>query len=99
MLVGSDWKEYFDLLIVQARKPRFFTDVSRPIRVFDEQSGSHIWDRVTKLEKGVIYYEVKSKSDFFTFKHFFIVLGNCKTVARSNRMAWTSSLILWGSSL
>lgn len=57
-LIGSDWKEYFDVLIVQARKPRFFTDVSRPIRVFDEHSGNHIWDRVTKLEKGVIYYEV-----------------------------------------
>lgn len=57
-LIGSDWKDYFDVLIVQARKPRFFTDVSRPIRVFDEHSGNHIWDRVTKLEKGVIYYEV-----------------------------------------
>lgn len=57
-LIGSDWKEYFDVLIVQARKPRFFTDVSRPMRVFDEHSGNHIWDRVTKLEKGVIYYEV-----------------------------------------
>ncbi|CAG9759369.1 unnamed protein product [Ceutorhynchus assimilis] len=56
-LVGPDWKDFFDVLIVQARKPRFFTDVSRPIRVFDERSGTHIWDRVTKLEKGVIYYE------------------------------------------
>lgn len=58
MLVGRDWKDFFDVLIVQARKPRFFTDLSRPIRVFDERSGTHIWDRVTKLEKGVIYYEV-----------------------------------------
>ncbi|CAH0561960.1 unnamed protein product [Brassicogethes aeneus] len=56
-LLGSDWKDYFDVLIVQARKPRFFTDVSRPIRVFDEQSGTHIWDKVNKLEKGIIYYE------------------------------------------
>lgn len=58
LLVGPDWKDYFDVLIVQARKPKFFTDVSRPIRVFDERSGTHIWDRVTKLEKGIIYYEV-----------------------------------------
>lgn len=56
--MGNDWKEYFDVVIVQARKPRFFTDVSRPIRVYDEQSGTHIWDRVTKLDKGTIYYEV-----------------------------------------
>lgn len=59
-MVGSDWKEYFDVLIVQARKPKFFTDLSRPVRVFDERSGTHIWDRVNKLEKGVIYYEVNT---------------------------------------
>lgn len=57
LLVGANWKEYFDVVIVQARKPKFFTDVSRPIRVYDEQSENHIWDRVTKLEKGRIYYE------------------------------------------
>lgn len=58
MLIGRDWKDYFDVIIVQARKPRFFTEKSRPIRVFDEYSGTHVWDRVTKLEKGKIYYEV-----------------------------------------
>lgn len=57
MLVGEDWKDFFDVIIVQARKPKFFTDESRPIRVFDEASGTHLWDRVTKLEKGKIYYE------------------------------------------
>lgn len=66
-LIGTDWKDYFDVLIVQARKPRFFTDVSRPIRVFDEHSGNHIWDRVTRLEKGVIYYEVHFKPHFSHF--------------------------------
>ena len=57
MLCGDDWRYLFDVVIVQARKPRFFTDQSRPIRVYDEKSHSHTWDRVTKLEKGVIYYE------------------------------------------
>lgn len=57
LLVGEDWKDYFDVVIVQARKPKFFTDESRPIRVYDERSGTHIWDRVHKLEKGTIYYE------------------------------------------
>lgn len=66
LLIGPDWKDYFDVLIVQARKPKFFTDLSRPIRVFDERSGTHIWDRVTKLEKGVIYYEV------YTYKQFIL---------------------------
>lgn len=49
MLAGRDWKNLFDVVIVEARKPRFFTDESRPIRVFDENSGTHLWDRVVKL--------------------------------------------------
>lgn len=57
LLVGHDWKNFFDVVIVQARKPRFFTDESRPMRLYDEQSGSHVWDRVTRLDKGTIYYE------------------------------------------
>lgn len=28
-----------------------------PFRIFDEKLNSHTWDRVNKLEKGVIYYE------------------------------------------
>lgn len=58
MLAGNDWRHCFDVVIVQARKPRFFTDESRPIRVIDQKSGTHLWDRVVKLEKGKIYYEV-----------------------------------------
>ncbi|KAH8236184.1 hypothetical protein KR026_003237 [Drosophila bipectinata] len=56
-LVGPHWREFFDVVIVQARKPKFFTDESRPIRLFDERTQSHLWDRVFKLEKGKIYYE------------------------------------------
>lgn len=55
MLAGPDWKNLFDVVIVEARKPRFFTDESRPIRVFDENSGTHLWDRVVKL--GKVYCE------------------------------------------
>lgn len=58
MLAGADWRDCFDVVIVQARKPRFFTDESRPIRLFDQTSGTHLWDRVVKLEKGKVYYEV-----------------------------------------
>lgn len=59
MLVGEDWKDLFDVVIVQARKPRFFTDESRPMRMYDETKNVYLWDRVTKLERGKIYYEVK----------------------------------------
>ncbi|TMW45805.1 hypothetical protein DOY81_009115 [Sarcophaga bullata] len=57
LLAGKSWREYFDVIIVQARKPKFFTDESRPIRLYDERNDSHVWDRVSKLEKGHIYYE------------------------------------------
>ncbi|KAJ1519137.1 hypothetical protein ONE63_011257 [Megalurothrips usitatus] len=57
LLVGKDWPELFDVVIVQARKPRFFTDESRPIRMFDTKTSVHLWDRVVKLERGKIYCE------------------------------------------
>lgn len=57
MLVGPDWKDFFDIIIVEARKPSFFTDESRPFRVFDTSSGTHLWDRVETLDHGHIYYE------------------------------------------
>ncbi|CAH0727361.1 unnamed protein product, partial [Brenthis ino] len=57
MLVGTDWREYFDVVIVNANKPKFFTELSRPIRVFDKNANTHIWEKVTSLEKGIIYYE------------------------------------------
>ncbi|KAK4872283.1 hypothetical protein RN001_016407 [Aquatica leii] len=70
MLIGKNWKDYFDVIIVQARKPKFFTDKSRPIRLFDEKSGTHVWDRVVKLEKGTIYYEgtVKQLQDMTNWR-------------------------------
>ncbi|XP_014100422.1 5'-nucleotidase domain-containing protein 3 isoform X1 [Bactrocera oleae] len=57
LLAGDKWREHFDVIVVQARKPKFFTDDSRPIRLYDETTNSHVWDRVSKLEKGKIYYE------------------------------------------
>jgi hypothetical protein len=59
LLVGSDWMQYFDVVIVQARKPKFFTDESRPFQIYDCESQTRLWDRVTSLEKGKIYYEVQ----------------------------------------
>ena len=61
-LVGDNWKDFFDVVVVQARKPRFFTDETRPLRIYDDVKQTQLWDRVTKLEKGVIYQEVKIMS-------------------------------------
>lgn len=77
-LVGDNWKDYFDVVIVQARKPKFFTEESRPLRIYDEVNKTQLWDRVTKLEKGVIYLEVWlnfSVLFFHYFTHFPIFKG------------------------
>ena len=59
-LLGKDWRDIFEVIIVQARKPKFFTDSSRPFRLFDPHQKTHLWDKVHTLEKGRVYYEVKS---------------------------------------
>uniref|UniRef100_A0A1B6MMD8 5'-nucleotidase domain-containing protein 3 n=1 Tax=Graphocephala atropunctata TaxID=36148 RepID=A0A1B6MMD8_9HEMI len=56
-MLGDDWENYFDVIIVQARKPLFFTDESRPLRVYDKENDTYLWDRVTELKKGTIYFE------------------------------------------
>lgn len=58
-VVGPNWEDYFDVIIVQAGKPVFFTDDSRPMRIYDKVTDTHLWDRVTELKKGVIYFEVR----------------------------------------
>ena len=58
LVIGNDWRDFFDVIIVGARKPKFFTDENRPIRLFDTASDTQLWDRVTNLEKGKIYFEV-----------------------------------------
>ncbi|XP_006169375.1 5'-nucleotidase domain-containing protein 2 isoform X1 [Tupaia chinensis] len=50
-MVGPDWRQLFDVVIVQADK---FTDRRKPFRKLDEK-GSLQWDRITRLEKGKIY--------------------------------------------
>lgn len=63
-LMGEDWRDVFDVVIVQARKPKFFTDQNRPFRVYDLNQSTHVWDKVNRLERGKVYCEVTCK---FTF--------------------------------
>jgi len=93
-LVGENWKNYFDVVIVQARKPRFFTEETRPLRIYDEVKQTQLWDRVTKLDKGIIYLEVILYFDILknyiceyakcylyllTAEYFRELLNSCKT--------------------
>ncbi|XP_019737404.1 5'-nucleotidase domain-containing protein 3 isoform X2 [Hippocampus comes] len=53
-IVGRDWRDLFDVVIVQADKPGFFNDRRKPFRRVTDK-GALLWDRIHKLEKGQIY--------------------------------------------
>uniref|UniRef100_A0A7N6F9P2 5'-nucleotidase domain containing 3 n=1 Tax=Anabas testudineus TaxID=64144 RepID=A0A7N6F9P2_ANATE len=53
-IVGKDWRDLFDVVIVQADKPSFFNDRRKPFRRVTDR-GALLWDRIHRLEKGQIY--------------------------------------------
>uniref|UniRef100_A0AAY4DEJ2 5'-nucleotidase domain-containing protein 2 n=1 Tax=Denticeps clupeoides TaxID=299321 RepID=A0AAY4DEJ2_9TELE len=53
-MVGKDWREFFDVVIVQADKPHFFNDCVKPFRRLDS-NGDLQWDKIKSLDKGQIY--------------------------------------------
>ncbi|XP_020827132.1 5'-nucleotidase domain-containing protein 2 [Phascolarctos cinereus] len=63
-MVGKDWRDLFDVVIVRADKPTFFTDRRKPFRKLDE-SGVLQWDKINHLKKGTIYRQ----GNLFDFLH------------------------------
>jgi HAD superfamily 5'-nucleotidase-like hydrolase len=55
-IVGEDWLDIFDVTVVSARKPHFFSDDSIPFRKYDPKQDARLWDKVNELEKGQVYY-------------------------------------------
>uniref|UniRef100_A0A8C8ICG7 5'-nucleotidase domain containing 2 n=1 Tax=Oncorhynchus tshawytscha TaxID=74940 RepID=A0A8C8ICG7_ONCTS len=53
-MVGKDWRDFFDVVIVQADKPHFFNDCVKPFRRLDG-NGDLQWDKINSLDKGQIY--------------------------------------------
>ncbi|XP_075065393.1 5'-nucleotidase domain-containing protein 3 [Mixophyes fleayi] len=53
-IVGKDWRDLFDVVIVQADKPNFFNDKRRPFRKVTDR-GVLLWDKINQLEKGTTY--------------------------------------------
>ncbi len=53
-LLGDDWQDLFDVTIVSAGKPGFYTS-DRPFRSVSRATGRIRWTEVTKLEKGKVY--------------------------------------------
>uniref|UniRef100_A0A3Q3WU46 Uncharacterized protein n=1 Tax=Mola mola TaxID=94237 RepID=A0A3Q3WU46_MOLML len=56
-IVGKDWRDLFDVVIVHADKPGFFNDRRKPFRRVTDK-GTLLWDRIHRLEKGKIYKQV-----------------------------------------
>ena len=54
-MLGEDWRNLFDIVIVNAKKPSFFSAHKRHFRVYSPNSGRLKWQRVINLERGMIY--------------------------------------------
>eukprot|EP01137_Pigoraptor_chileana_P011120 Opistho-2@61508 len=55
-MVGSGWRDLFDVILLDAHKPRFYNS-ERPFRRFDTRSHTKTWDMVTGFESGSVYME------------------------------------------
>eukprot|EP00795_Rhopilema_esculentum_P006452 gene6452-11898_t len=56
-LMGPDWRDLFDVIVTDARKPRFFNDIQRPFRCVDTATGFPTWNQVNQFEPGKVYSE------------------------------------------
>lgn len=56
-MVGDDWADLFEVIVVRARKPKFFNEASRPFRIYDPSSHEETWERVRNLVKGKVYLQ------------------------------------------
>lgn len=67
-ILGDDWTNLFDVTVVSAKKPHFFSKDNIPFRRYDPEIDARLWDRVNTFEKGQIYYGG-------TLKHFQKITG------------------------
>ena len=58
-LLGPDWQDAFDVVIVQAKKPHFFKTNMRPFKTImpDSPEVEVSWSRVSEFKKGTVYCE------------------------------------------
>ncbi|KAL4220609.1 5'-nucleotidase domain-containing protein 3 [Mactra antiquata] len=64
-MIGQDWLDLFDAVVVNARKPKFFNETTRPFRLYDESYGAANWGRVKHIDKGQVYIQ----GNFNDFRH------------------------------
>lgn len=57
-IIGKGWRDLFDVIITQARKPSFYHQhASRPFRCLDTRLYRPTWQKVSALCKGQVYME------------------------------------------
>lgn len=54
-VVGSGWRDQWDVVITSAGKPSFYTEDNRPFREVDISTGKVKFKQVVKLDKGRVY--------------------------------------------
>jgi HAD superfamily 5'-nucleotidase-like hydrolase len=56
-IIGNDWRDLFDVVVVRSRKPTFFTEANRPFRSQHPHSDTPTWRKIMKFEHGGVYQE------------------------------------------
>lgn len=54
---SPDWRDLFDVVIVGARKPSFYSEANRPFRLLNSDAMTASWSRVTELVPGKVYQQ------------------------------------------
>ena len=54
-VIGNEWMEMWDAVIVSAGKPRFYTETTRPFREVNQDTGKAEFKRVDSIEPGRVY--------------------------------------------
>lgn len=54
-VIGENWREMWDAVIVSAGKPRFYTETSRPFREVNKDTGRLQFKKVDRIEPGEVY--------------------------------------------
>lgn len=54
-VIGENWREMWDVVIVSAGKPSFYTESLRPFRLVDSETGLVQFKKVDRLDPGQVY--------------------------------------------
>ena len=69
-LVGQNWRDIFDVIIVNAKKPGFFTHRLRHLREYNPEKQILSWKEIDKLIPGKIYSRVSRETHSCSFCPF-----------------------------